>query len=308
VNDDDDRVTAQRFFQWYAEYAASRFCPPAEQEPQLVPGICVAARGVVAGTGAPLSLDVFAGQGRPTPAETARVLHSRVNPEAFDAQLRQLAYTVQSWSPLIERVVGFRIGSANPLARRFLSQLRETDAPLDELGFLIVAAHGRDDQRVDNPLAMTRPRRLELDPELNPDMWVARFGDTVYVSVPKAISKAKGVLEALDITQDSSRQLRDFTACWTDSDGNAWPVPGPHPYTAGYDGNGPDELAAAATLLAHDATSPVGGVHRHSTLADIRYQQLAKQLKAARYPTLIRRFPDPDGGFRWHTDTPITLT
>jgi hypothetical protein len=297
-----DDTTIGRFFQWWAERAACAFCPPSEEEVQPVAGICVAAQAVTPGSGAALSADVAAGRGQPSPAQTAEVLHSRVDPEAFDDQVRMLAYLFGIWSPLIERVVAIRVGSANPLARRFLSQLSESDAPADELGYLHVCALGRDQQRVTNPLRLTRPQRLEH--KQNRDLWIARFDDTVYVSVPQAITTAVGTLQQLDITQEASHVPGDFTAWWTDTAGNAWPVPGHDPHEAGYKGAGPADLAAAATVLARDAASPVGGSHSRAVLEDVRYQQLVSQLRSRRYPTLIRRFDDPAGDFQWHTDTP----
>ncbi|MDX1886829.1 hypothetical protein [Mycolicibacterium sp. 120270] len=304
VQVDDDRETEEvaRFFWWWAERAACGFCPPDTHPAQTVPGICVPVKAVAPGTGSALSADVAAERGRPTPEQTARVLHTRVDPEAFDDVVCMLAHGFTIWSPLIERVVAIRVGTANPLARRFLSKLSESDAPVDELGYLHVCAFGRDDQRITQPLSMTRPQRLEH--ELNKDLWIAQFGNTVYITVPQSISTARGELQQLDITQDDGVVVGDFSAWWTDTDGYAWPMPGEDPHEAGYSGAGPDGLAAAATILADDAASPVGGPYRLAVQSDVRYQQLAKQLKSRRYPTLIRRLDDPAAGFRWHTDIP----
>ena len=299
VHPDARRDVCAPFFQWFAETAACVACPPKVSGAKTVPGIRVSARAVAPGTGAALRDEVASGKDRPTTSEIAAVLHSQVDPAALDQQVKMWAHIVGAWSPLIERVVAVRIGSANPLARRFLNRLRESPGPNDELGFAIVAAHGLSVERASDPLTTAAPRRLEH--EVDPDLWIARYGNTVYTSVPQVISTAVGELRELDITQERGQLLTDFTAWWTDGGGNAWPVPGCESHTAGYEGSGPSNLAAAATILAYDATAPVGGRHNRAIERDLRCQELEQILSADHYPTLVRRFVPNGKEFRWHT-------
>ena len=237
---------------------------------------------------------------RPTASETTQVLHSRVDPDAFDDTIRQLTYAFGIWSPVIEAVIGVPASPANPLARQWLSRLQKSDAPVDELGYLHVCAFGIGDQRRAHPDAQPAPRRL-TDP-LHPDLWIAHIGDTVYVTVPRSISRASGMLRQLDITRETNAGAGELTAWWTDSNGDAWPMPGTDQYEAGFDGSGPRDLAAAASLLADDATSPVAGVHNCRARAEAGCEQLARLLTARQHPTLFRRITGPGGHTVWHTD------
>lgn len=202
VHPDGARQACSLFFQKFAERAAFTIYPPTDSEPQASLGIAIGARAVAPGTGDALGVEVGGSRTSPSPSQTAMVLHSRVDPAAVDHELIQCALRVDAWSPLIDRVAAIPVDTANPVERQFLRRLRQSPSPIDELGFLIVAAHGSCLERIKDPLSNARPLRLEHEAE--PDVWVARYGDTFYTSVPRASSVAAQDVQQLATTQDQS--------------------------------------------------------------------------------------------------------
>ena len=65
----------------------------ADRDARTLPGITVPANPIAPETAAELSpADESVDADRPTASETTQVLHSRVDPDAFDDTIRQLAY------------------------------------------------------------------------------------------------------------------------------------------------------------------------------------------------------------------------
>lgn len=111
------------------------------------------------------------------------------------------------------------------------------------------------------------------------------------------------MLQQLDLTQDWDHHRHPrhgFTAWWTDSAGNAWPLPGPHNYEVGYRGAGPGALARAVTALATDAAARPDDPR--TTLSEFEDVALRVLLVRRDWPTLIRRTVSNGDGRVVHLD------
>lgn len=293
-----DYPSVAKFSTAWAEFIAQSFYAN-EDTPASVPaGACLAATAISPTTGRELQAGV-----RPEPVavsaeETLQVLYA---PAVADdvAAVRDLADEFRVWEPWIANIIDVSVRTTNPIARQWLDALEAAPDRGDDIGWLYVCAAAQEEYRIAHPGASSAsmaPTRLVYRPGgTEVPMWIVRLGDTVWLSVPTHFRDAHGALTQFDITQGDHRS-RDFTAWWLDSDNVAWPMAGRFNYTAGYDGNGPDSLARAVTLLAADATAAVTpDTVRTVKESDPGYQFLSKQLSERGYPRAYRIAPRSAG-------------
>lgn len=284
-----DHGNVAKFTTAWAEFIAQSLYAN-EDAPAAVPaGVCLAATAISPNTRQELQAGARPDPVAVTPEETLQVLYS---PAVADdvAAIRDLAAEFRVFEPWIANIIDVSTKTPNPIARQWLDALEPAPDRGDDIGWLYVCAAAQETYRIAHPgssAASAIPTRLVYKPRgIEVPMWIVRIGDTVFLSVPTHFRDATGSLTRLDITQTNNTTRHDFTAWWLDSAQVAWPMAGRFNYTAGYDGNGPDTLARAATLLTDDATGAVTPeTVRTVRASDPGYESLSKLLIERHHPT-----------------------
>ncbi|MCT7371942.1 hypothetical protein [Mycolicibacterium llatzerense] len=294
-----DRAVAEFGAAW-ADYIAQSL-NAGESVPTTIPaGVVIAATAISPTDGRELPTGVRPELFTVYPEHTLHALNCPADARDVDA-LRDLATEFRVWEPWIANIIHVSAVTPNPIAQKWIGALEPAPSErADDIGWLYVCAAAQEQYRIAHPgipAASAVPTRWLYKPhDVEVPMWIVRIGDTISLSVPTSFGNAAGVLTQFDITQ-GTEQGHEFTVWWLDSRGTAWPMAGRYDYTAGYDGNGPDSLAQAVSVLAGAPAAEV-------TPESVRALDPSNRCYTA-LSTLLTRKPYPKA-FRIAVDGEIT--